>query len=248
MRASKKVRCKSSSSTCETHISGAEGIYEDEEKPRIAETYIKRALSHPRGKPDTIVITFEKIRHRPKTIPALPVITLECETASAATAFIKNILQQSGISEEAVRQGMKIVRGRQPMRGAALVLSESGRRVEPDRKRGVRASRFGTTRRAEKALSLRLAEDGINTETVKEALILASKVASHRQVVAELCVSDDPDYTTGYVASRRFGYIRIPSIKKMGNRAGGRVFFVKEDAAIDALIHYLSETPVMIGK
>ena len=42
----------------------------------------------------------------------------------------------------------------------------------------------------------------INTTTVKEALILASKL-HHAHIIAEVCISDDPDYTTGYFASEK---------------------------------------------
>ena len=49
---------------------------------------------------------------------------------------------------------------------------------------------------------------------VKEALMLASKAASWPDVIAEVCISDDPDYTTGYIASKELGYLRIPNIKR----------------------------------
>jgi 6-carboxyhexanoate--CoA ligase len=133
------------------------------------------------------------------------------------------------------------------MHGAALVLSESAVRVEPDRQRGVRVSRLGILREAERRLSRRLARKGINTITVKEALVLASKVASCGDVLAELCVSDDPDYTTGYVASRGFGYVRIPNIKHKGSSSGGRVFFTKEGADVTRIVEYLERTPMIVG-
>ncbi len=87
----------------------------------------------------------------------------------------------------------------------------------------------------------------MNNSTVKEALILASKVAACRQVTAELCVSDDPEYTTGYVSSGRHGYVRIPHIKKKGEKKGGRVFFLEEDADIGSVIGFLEKTPVIIN-
>ena len=46
-----------------------------------------------------------------------------------------------GISAAAIRQALEIVYGGGSLRGAALVLEGSGRRVEPDKKRGIRASR-----------------------------------------------------------------------------------------------------------
>ena len=132
------------------------------------------------------------------------------------------------------------------MRGATIITSQKGIRLEPDNKRGVRASRLGITKTAARSLSLKLSRHGINTDVVKEALILASKVMAHRNIIAELCVSDDPDYTTGYVASKKYGYVRIPHIKKRGSRHGGRAFFIKESADAGDIIHYLEETPVMV--
>jgi 6-carboxyhexanoate--CoA ligase len=133
------------------------------------------------------------------------------------------------------------------MRGAALVYARSGRRVEPDRKRGIRASRLGITGGAEVLLSQELEKIALNTQTVKEALVLASKVAAYPDIIAELCISDDPDYTTGYVASKDLGYIRIPHIKKKKTAAGGRVFFLRESAPISAVVRYLERRPVLVA-
>jgi 6-carboxyhexanoate--CoA ligase len=134
------------------------------------------------------------------------------------------------------------------MRGATLITAEKGGRLEPDRQRGIRVSRHGITKPALKELSSKLSKYDINTDTVQEALILASKVSSCKHVIAELCVSDDPDYTTGYVASRDFGYVRIPHIKNKGSKSGGRAFFVKEGIDIGNVIEYLERMPVMISK
>ena len=134
------------------------------------------------------------------------------------------------------------------MRGAALVTAKHGSRLEPDTKRGVRASRLGIDPAVLKVLSRRLHKFRIDTEVVKEALVLASKVNSCTHVRAELCVSDDPDYTTGYVASRHFGYLRIPHIKHRGSRSGGRAFFVNEKAQVKKIITYLEQMPVLVTK
>ena len=132
------------------------------------------------------------------------------------------------------------------MRGAAIITAESGLRLEPDRERGVRASRLGISKSALKRLGAGLSRCGINTDIVREAVILASKVAASREVIAELCMSDDPDYTTGYVASQRFGYVRVPNIKSAENRSGGRAFFIREAADVEKIIDYLERTPVII--
>jgi len=230
------------------HISGAEGIYSEKQILAIVRRYISRARNHPRGKPDSIFLTIEKIRQKPQPLSALPVATVQCGSTLRASSLISSLLGSSGVSARAMASAFNIVQGKNIMRGAALIFARSGRRAEPDRQRGVRASRLGITRGAEKALAAGLREQGINTQTVREALILASKVASCHDVVAELCVSDDPDYTTGYVSSRARGYIRIPHVKKRGDRRGGRVFFLEEGAHLLSVITYIEEVPVIINK
>ncbi len=66
-------------------------------------------------------------------------------------------------------------------------------------------------------------------------------------VLGELCISDDPNYTTGYVATRTYGYVRLPRIKRRGKPYGGRAFFVT-DGEVKELIKYLQEKPVMINE
>lgn len=77
--------------------------------------------------------------------------------------------------------------------------------------------------------------------------MLASKVAGADDIIAELCWSDDPDYVTGYVASSKFGYKRIPVMKEMGSPVGGRIFFVKEGTDLNSLCSYLQEQAVLIS-
>lgn len=107
---------------------------------------------------------------------------------------------------------------------------------------------MGIGKTAGKMLAQKLSKLRINTTTVKEALILASKVASCQDIIAEVCVSDDPDYTTGYFASGKEGYLRLANIKKSGEMHGGRVFFMKENADIAMVIQYLEGIPVIIRK
>jgi len=230
----------------EIHISGAEGIFEEAELTKVCNEYIHRALTHSRGRPDEIVITIEKIKQKPKKISLLPVTTLKCSSPEEARKLITLRLEPLGISKKALINGFAVLNSRKTMRGASLILAKSGKRIEPDRERGIRASRIGIDKSAEKNLSERLSREKINTLTVKEALALASKVASGPDVIAEICISDDPDYTTGYVASREFGYMRIPNIKKKKKMHGGRVFFVSESADISGLISYLERKPAII--
>lgn len=228
------------------HISGAEGIYDESEIPKACESYIKRALTHSRGKPDEIVITIEKIRQKPKKIPLLPVATLKCNSPEKAREIITQKLKSLGISKKAIDNGFVVLNAKKTMRGASLILLKSGVRVEPDKERGIRVSRMGIEKSTEKNLSEKLSKAKINTTTVKEALVLASKAASWPDVIAEVCISDDPDYTTGYIAAKEFGYLRIPNIKRGKETHGGRVFFIRETADIASLISYLERKSAII--
>lgn len=231
----------------EVHVSGAEGIYDETERQAVVERYVRRALDHPRGSPDKIVVTIEKVRRKPRMVRTLPVTTVRCVSPSEAEEIIERILKNAGVSGAAVRTARRVLDSGS-MRGASLVSALSGKRVEPDKARGVRASKLGITRDAEKSLSEMLSREGINTSTVREALVLATKVAGCRAIMAEVCMSDNPDYTTGYVASRRHGYVRIPHIKKMSSRRGGRVFFLGEPVDINRIVQFLEGSPVVVNE
>ncbi|MEK6673156.1 MAG: 6-carboxyhexanoate--CoA ligase [Nitrospirota bacterium] len=229
----------------EMHISGAEGIYGPSDIDKVIKSYYQRAVEHSRGLPDEIVITVERLKQRPDIVSVLPVSTIKSGSPSEAHKTINGLLSDAGLSKKAIENGLKVVCGKKAMRGASMIKAESGIRAEPDRKRGVRVSMLGMDKGSEKAISMKLTKARINTTTVKEALTLASKVASCGGVIAELCISDDPDYTTGYVTSKRFGYIRIPRIKQKGSLSGGRVFFIKERADVKKIIEYLEKRPVI---
>jgi 6-carboxyhexanoate--CoA ligase len=254
MRASKKAgkRLKenpgASDSRIEIHISGAEGICEESEIPGKMSEYALRALRHMKGKPESIIISAKEIKQQIRQIRSLAVTTLACRSPRDARNLIRKFLLACGISDAAIETAFDVTKGARTMRGAALVLSRSGKRMEPDMERGIRASRLGISKSAEKVLSQRLAKEGLDNPAVKEALILASKVASCEDIIAEFCISDDPEYTTGYVSSRRFGYLRIPHIKNRRGKEGGRVFFLREDADVDFVAGYLEKTPVMITR
>ncbi len=246
MRASQKIKIQNSKCN-EIHISGAEGLYKASEIQKIVKGYVERALKHPKGKADKIIITIESIKQKPKSISTLPVTTVNCSTPAEGKNITIELLRSLGISKKAIDIAFELIR-KGKMRGAAIITTEKGNRLEPDKERGVRASRLGISKSASKMLSLKLSKHGINTDIVKEALILASKVASNRHVLAELCVSDNPCYTTGYVASKRFGYLRIPNIKHNGSKSGGRAFFVREGINVEGIIGYLEKMPVIIGR
>ncbi len=237
MRASRESR----------HISGAENITTTDNLETSLLDYLKRAQGHEKGPPDRIVFTLEALKTEPSLIPPLPVTTLECKNHTDALSCIKPVLRHLGISERGIDTSFEIIYNGETMRGASIMDSETGHRLEPDRKRGIRASRFGMTESVRRTLEQSLTNLGLNSQVVTEALTLASKVASAPGVMAELCVSDDPSYTTGYIGSQRLGYLRVPHIKESGSSAGGRVIFVNPSTDVNRLISYLEGSPVLVS-
>ncbi|KWT86767.1 6-carboxyhexanoate--CoA ligase [Candidatus Magnetominusculus xianensis] len=229
------------------HISGAEGIYNEGLIGDNTIALIHRALNHSRGKPDSITVTIEKIDCVVMKISTLPITTCRISDEMAARGAVHALLTCAGISAEAVSAALNIIEGASQLGGAALVESTTGERLDLESPGGIRVSRFGIE---DKAIAEFIAADaGLVRQTrVLEAVVLASKTASCEGVSAELCISDNPDYTTGYVSSREMGYIRIPHIKREGDAKGGRVLFIERGADINALTDYLRHTPVMIDK
>jgi 6-carboxyhexanoate--CoA ligase len=229
-----------------THISGAEGLYSDKDIRGTVLRYTQRALGHPRGIPDNITIRIQRLRRKPRAIRTLTVHTLMCGSPAEAKKIASNILFSLGITDNAVESAYKVLRAKSPMRGAAVIDAHSGERLETDKQRGLRASCMGIEKSVSDTLRRRLSRLGIDFPQVREALVLASKVASSGGLVAELCASDDPDYTTGYLAAEKLGYLRIPNIKKSGSKRGGRAFFVRTGADLERIVKYIEETPVMV--
>ena len=127
------------------------------------------------------------------------------------------------------------------MRGAILLDADTLERLEPDRQRGVRATLMDDADSARK---------GANSckDHYAEAIVLATKVAHAPGMIAELCISDDPDYTTGYIASRELGYVRITKLKEPGSPQGGRIFLCRtREVSVKEIIDYLENRPVRVA-
>lgn len=234
------------------HISGAERIIRREEIDRIVSDLRARAFSKTR-QPDRIVITIDALPPGEITrLSALPVTTSPVTDLENARAAAVLVLQQAGVTPAVARAAIALLE-RGPsvyggnMRGAVIMSACSGRRLEPDQERGVRVSRFDWEQGAMDRAETALAAAGLNHFRTREALVLATKVAHAPGVIAELCWSDDPDYTAGYAASAQNGYIRFPRLKSAGATTGGRVVFVQEQGFDQQLcVEYLERTPVLI--
>ncbi|OIQ60420.1 6-carboxyhexanoate--CoA ligase [Moorella thermoacetica] len=235
------------------HISGAERIVSSQQVASTVQQMFSRAKNHALGEPDFINISIERLQaSKIKGITALPLVTVKAENHEQALSCARQLLLASGVREQAVDEAISLLaRGPAPgggnMRGAVIMDTHSCRRLEPDPRRGVRVSRMDYTPRAAKELSRLLGPLGLDHFRVKEALVLASKVI-WAGTLAEICCSDDPHYTTGYVSSRFLGYVRIPYLKHPSFK-GGRVFFVHlQDINFTEYVTRLQEEPVLIAQ
>ena len=239
---------KMRSSRNSIHISGAERIVPEERLDDVVVSLLHRARSHSRGEPDFISVKVEKLRESPVYLKALPVFEVVSEGSSVSV--LEKLFSISAVPPEMGLSFYNILlRGASPsgkvMRGAMVVEVSSGTRLEPDKERGVRVSYIDITDEAVE--ELRKISGEKYTENFKEALILSTKVLNHPFVLAELCVSDDPDYTTGYLSIKGKGYFRIFGIKTGGLPFGGRAFFVKKGTDIEELTKYLEKKPVIVS-
>lgn len=236
------------------HISGAERLSEAGRLEALAAEMVRRALQHDKGRPDQVVLTIDKIEASDIVRQGLPDIrTVQVESVREGRAAALSMLARAGVSSRAAVGAMEILtRGAAPdgasMRGAMLVDAVSGRRIEKDCHRGIRVTRMDIEDSAETRLRQLLQTGGIDNLHVREALVLATKVMHGPGVLAELCWSDDPGYTAGYVAARGLGYVRFPLLKPLGEERGGRAFFVAPDADLARLIHYLENQVVLIDQ
>jgi 6-carboxyhexanoate--CoA ligase len=131
-----------------------------------------------------------------------------------------------GISENCISKAFEFIKNYK-IRGASLIDINTTERLEKDKHRGVRVSRIQMDKKTKDRILRKIRKLSSTPQRVIEAITIASKVAYLNEIIAEICISDNPDYTTGYIASRNFGYLRITNIKNQGDDTGGRVFFCK---------------------
>ena len=221
----------------EQHISGAERIVSRESVEAVCSAMVHRAMTHSKGDPDFINVKIEKIRESDiQVLKALPVTRVDVETWQEGLEKAFGLI---GGAAAGIREKLpELLRETFPMRGAMLYDIATGERLEPNHERGVRATYMD-------ALHSSVVDSCKNH--FNEAIVLATKVANAPGMVAEFCVSDDPNYVTGYVASKELGYVRIMKMKEMGDENGGRIFlFDSRKAKAEDCIEYLQKKKVLV--
>ncbi|MEO3348317.1 6-carboxyhexanoate--CoA ligase, partial [Romboutsia sp. 1001216sp1] len=144
------------------------------------------------------------------------------------------------------------------MRGAVLLDVNNLKRLEKDKLRGIRATYMDfedlkidrLDKQHEYTNNLNKNEKLLKNTHFIEALCLSSKVCNAPNIVGEICCSDDKNYTTGYIASKEFGYIRVKHMKDIGEDRGGRIFLYDPTKdfgyTLEDTIKYLENTKVIV--
>ena len=220
------------------HISGAERIVKLDDVGAIAQSLAERALHHSKGTADFINITVDLIPPEKITyIDCLKVEEHKTGSIYESHQLATELLDGPAISKTAVHKAISMLKSLdRSMRGAMLVDAITGERLDTGN-RGVRVSHMDSF--DSHALG--------DNEHMREALVLASKVQSADGIVGELCWSDDPDYTVGYVACNGV-YHRLPNMKELGSNIGGRVFFIQSDIDSESVITHLESAPVLVQR
>lgn len=233
------------------HLSGAERLVPGAEAEAASVALLQRALRLGIP-PDFVRITLERVA--PEAIERIPcpdVITVLTEDPAAAREAAVRLLAEVGVAEGVARAAFRgllsgLGPGGRTMRGAALYSARTGKRLEGNPERGVRASHMDYAPEVREAVVETLLRAGLTHPRTMEALVVAAK-GLWAGALAEVCWSDDPDYTAGYVATRRHGYVRFPVFKPQG-AAGGRVFFVNPAAGRPArFIERLEKRCVLVS-
>ncbi len=233
------------------HISGAERLVREEQvADAVAEMLMRARERRPSSMQISVdEIAAEKIVRGP--MPNLTEVPVDGCRAGRERAF--QALLAAGVTSEVAMTAIETIAagagpGGSNMRGAMLVDARTGERLEPVSARGVRATRMDVEPELEDALTRSLVGKGLIHHRTREALILAAKVLAAPGIIAELCWSDDPDYTAGYVCAPGFGYLRIPHMKAAGDPHGGRAFFFMPGFRLADTIRFLEETPFLVNK
>lgn len=220
-----------------THVSGAERIVPEEAVANTVSQLAERALNHSKGKPDFINLKVENPGEILR-LQALKVTTHVTSTPEEGRAKAAELLRGAGITR--IDEIMARFAETHTLRGAMILDADSLERLDPETDRGVRATYMDDAESCLKGTAR-------GKNHYAEAIVLATKVQHAPGIVGEICVSDDPDYVTGYVATKALGYARITTIKAKGSPDGGRIFLYRgPKAGVAETIRYLEHQAVLV--
>lgn len=234
-----KMRASEERDGARRHVSGAEKIVPRDSLPEFAAALTERGINHAKGNADFLNIKMERLDpERVLYLDAPEVSTVEVGDWREGMREVERFLRELKIAD--VHGVMERLRETYAMRGATLLDVRTLARLEPDRERGIRATYMDREREGASAPTL-------EKDHYSEAIVLATKVMNCPGIVGEICVSDDPEYVVGYVASPKIGYRRITRMKEYGSELGGRIFLFDGEAAdVNDAIEFLERQPVIV--
>ena len=222
---------------------------------KVTANLIARAFAFGKEVPDDVFCRVERIDKTSLSFAKLPTIsTYRVKGYKQGQLAALQLLSQCGICSHVATKALQLLSegpgpGGRVMRGAVIMDCSTGERMEHDRSRGVRVSRMDIAEEIREKFISQLRERDLGHPRTVEAVILAGKVLTAPGVIAELCWSDDPDYTTGYVATCNEGYQRIVPLKQGGNNIGGRVFFFdSNETSLQTLVSYLEKQTLLFNQ
>ncbi|MCQ2080898.1 MAG: 8-amino-7-oxononanoate synthase [Lachnospiraceae bacterium] len=233
-----KMRASRNVDGVDKHISGAEKIVDKDDIAACVGALVSRGLNHEKGNADFLNIKLEHVKEEIMYLDALPVTTIDVETWQDGHKEILKFLNEMNLRNAS--KILEFIDETYSMRGAMLLDVNILERLEEDQSRGIRATYMDAARDNNEVLS-------VEKNHYMEAIVLATKVSYCPGMVGEICISDDPGYVTGYVASKECGYRRITKMKESGSENGGRIFlFDSTKASISEAIDYLQNKKVLV--
>ncbi len=223
------------------HVSGGERIVEKENLEEVILELLNRPSSY-----DFLNIKVQKLKEIDYIEKSLDIKSYTFDNYLEANNFAISLLENAGIPRKISENYIWLLHTGagelgNNMRGA-MIVNLNGERLELDKSRGVRTTNVDFLNR--KNIEKILLEKGFSLRTL-DALALATKNLNHPDIIAEYCISDQQDYTTGYVAIKGL-YNRISPLKKLNNPKGGRIYFVRNNTDIDKLYNYLQNKSFLI--
>lgn len=237
MKYSVKMRASQLKGEEEVHICGAERIVDKEVLDETVSALYRRALNHSRGVPDFIQVKTKAVKEDDIIyLPLLKYHPIDVTNYHDGLEKMKEIFAQFNKVES--QKFIDYMHSENDLRGAMLIDVYSGERLEPDLERGIRLSNMDYVVFDPGSLEKK--------NHRREAMVLATKALSAPGIVAEASISDDPDYISGYVATKE-GYFRISHVKEMGSPFGMRILlFDSHRAKVEECIDYLENRNVLV--
>lgn len=225
------------------HISGSECIVNEDSINQKVIELIAKAFNHPKGKSDFINISIQKI-HCENEIQYISPLDISIFSKTKNPELPNLILKKLGFDEVKSKKSLECLFNLKNIPGALIISFDDFEKFE---NKIVRCSNMDYDFSIRDELNKFLQKNNFSGKYLKDALCLSSKVCNHENVICELCISDDKNYSTGYIASKDLGYMRIQNFKPAGHEFGGRIIFIKDKERLEETISYLKNSIVLIN-